>query len=1197
MNIKNSLYQYRFLIILLIIAPLSLGFLGDDKNGTKPAHSQSLYKVASTTGEGGKSGDAYRLNVNNINLPINSKGILAAVNIPDPNKIINGAGGKFAGNIFLFSGGFFLSGLSNGTLFANAVASASLVEDYTPGLAGTTGDSRAQLYVVKTSDTPFGKAWQDWKDAVDLGADFYDGDGDSLYSPIDKNGNGQWDLDEDKPDILGDETIWTVYWDGVPAPQRRYSNVPPLGIEVRQSVFAYASGGAIGNLIFIRYRFKYVGLNDPNEPAQLDSVLFGVWADVDLGDATDDLVGSDVGRNAGFTYNEGADPIYGSQPPCYMIDFFSGPVDYIAGDTYEDVNSNGVYDDGIDTPNDTAYSYRGQTIGVKTFPGAKNLPIASFISYINGNPIINDPDNREAARNYMLGKTRDGGDVDPCTFSFGTVKPGTDCNTVDPRFWYSGDPVANTGWINSTPSDTRQMTNTGPFTLKKNEEKEIVVAYVVGQGTDAINSVKVARAIDDGAQTIFNLNFLAPSPPPAPVVTAESNEDFIDLLWPTPEQFNYSSKSSTWDVRLGGYNVYAFQTFNSSAEINNQPNVKLIGRYQVKNNIDNLYAKDPNTGGIELLYAAAPPENVLDTNIYKDPATGNLRFRITQDPFTGGKLVKGKPYFLLVTSYGVNFDALINKTVLDSVFFSDWYLTDQTFVQAVENPKSLSQIKTILMGEDIYKPPVAVQNGQQISGGSNGLLQYDVVSKEDLTGDKYQITFTMDSSTALYEAFWTLKDVTTGQVIRDSARTYLYGSQSIADISTDGFIVKLSDEDPKIDSMMTFNVAQDWISPSSVYSYVSPDIKGTSFIQNIGGNLHTYKGSFVRADRLRRVKIKFGVSQKAYRYINGFFGTTNAQRQRFFKYAESINSSNSLGDSVLLNGQWDATNDRAIGYVDVPFQVWVDDPNYGESQQLAVGFIEKSTAFSGNPDGKWDPGTSISLSGEYILIFDAPYDPNGSQNIYKGGPYIGGTNPGYADLNGATVSNGLFYPIPNDANISQTDRLIGKSPFFNTLYAVGLQRNDLNNFWTNGDEVIISLENYPYTSADVFEFQTAKDGILSDEQEKALFEKVNVFPNPLYGYNPYTAYTGLAADDPFVTFTNLPNEEITVKVYSLSGQLLRTLVKDPNSTTPFLNWNLQNEAGLRVASGLYLAIVSSPKYGDKVLKFSIIMPQKQLPRF
>ena len=51
-----------------------------------------------------KVGNAYALDINNIYLPLNSKGILAAVNIPP-----NGSGGQFAGNMFLFSGGFFLS--------------------------------------------------------------------------------------------------------------------------------------------------------------------------------------------------------------------------------------------------------------------------------------------------------------------------------------------------------------------------------------------------------------------------------------------------------------------------------------------------------------------------------------------------------------------------------------------------------------------------------------------------------------------------------------------------------------------------------------------------------------------------------------------------------------------------------------------------------------------------------------------------------------------------------------------------------------------------------------------------------------------------------------------------------------------------------------------------------------------------------
>ena len=57
------------------------------------------------------------------------------------------------------------------------------------------------------------------------------------------------------------------------------------------------------------------------------------------------------------------------------------------------------------------------------------------------------------------------------------------------------------------------------------------------------------------------------------------------------------------------------------------------------------------------------------------------------------------------------------------------------------------------------------------------------------------------------------------------------------------------------------------------------------------------------------------------------------------------------------------------------------------------------------------------------------------------------------------------------------------------------------------DEVVITLENYPNTSADLFEFQTIKDGALTNEEEKALFETVNVLPNTLYGFNVATSYT------------------------------------------------------------------------------------------
>ncbi len=141
---------------------------------------------------------------------------------------------------------------------------------------------------------------------------------------------------------------------------------------------------------------------------------------------------------------------------------------------------------------------------------------------------------------------------------------------------------------------------------------------------------------------------------------------------------------------------------------------------------------------------------------------------------------------------------------------------------------------------------------------------------------------------------------------------------------------------------------------------------------------------------------------------------------------------------------------------------------------------------------------------------------------------------------------------------------------------------------------IAPVASYPYTDSDSYSFKTVSGGVLSSTAEKALFEKVNVFPNPLFGYNTATSVTNSVPDEPFVTFSNLP-EEIEIRIYSLSGTLLRVLNESDKSSTasPFLQWDLQNEAGLRVASGMYFAIVRSKKYGDKVLKFGIVMPQNK----
>ncbi len=1195
--------NYRALLLFMVVVSLSLGFLGDDKKGVSPP--DPIYKLNAVQ-ESGKNGDAYAMNVNNIYLPMNRKGIIADVNIPPPAG--NGSGGQFAGGTFLFSSGFFLSGIQNGQMWANAVASATLVEDYIQGTVESgRDDPRAVMYVLNSQDEPFGQSWQDWIDAVALGADFYDGDGNGEYSPVDRNGNGEWDLDEDRPDLIGDETVWCVYHDGITAALRRWNTVSPKGIEIRQTVFAFASAGAIGNLVFVRFRFKYVGL-DPADPDQMDDVYFGVWADPDVGDHTDDVVGVDVPRNAGYTYNNTPDDVYGNEVPCFMIDFFSGPRAYIPGETYIDNNGNGEYDEG-DTALDTAFSVQGQVKGIVEYPGAMNLPISSFVEYINGDPNLNDPSNKEEARNYMLGLTRVGDVPDPCDFSYGNG-PFDGCESTDPRFWFSGDPVTGEGWLNVMNVDQRQMTNTGPFVLKKGEENEIVVAYVVGKGSSPLDGITKAREIDDGAQNIFDLNFLAPSPPPPPQVTLTAGDDFIDIIWETTPQMGYQNLSPTWNMMFEGYKVWAFRTNISQDVVNSQQNSLLLAIYDKSNFIDNIYKENGETGGIEILYDLSPPENQLDSSLYVDEETGRIRYRVFYDPFNPGvPVTKGTPYYFSVNSYAINYNALVSRSGAGIAWqdTGDYYLSAEAFAQEAENIRTIS---TIVVGEDLYAPPVLVQPANQIAGASTGEVGYDVLENSALQSAEYQVEFFTNTESEDYSMFWKMTNLSTGALLVDSSLSYTFGETSVSEKITEGFITRIEDVTATIGDFVYTPESSIWYEPTdteldTIFStgvyYVGTDIPQGREIRTIGSGTTINQSEYISADRLRRVELRFGApnSGKAYRYIHNYLGFP--QRSNNYTYASAITGSDTtVSGSNFPIGNWDAANDRPFGFVDVPFTAWVVDERYGEEYQLAVGFIEaRITAGKnpqGNPDGIWDPADSVQGSSEFIIIFDTPYDPDGGHIELTGGDFEtpGGTETVWSVL----IKPSGFEEIPQDAvGITDDQKAIFNSSWFNAMYVVGLQRENENTFFTEGDVYNISLDVYPYTEADIYRF-SLNGNTINSEDERELWERVNVFPNPLYGFNPLSSHVSNTPDESFVTFTNLP-EEVTIKIYALSGTLLRTLTTDDKSspTSPFLRWDLKNDSGLRVASGMYLAIVSNPTYGDKVLKFGIVMPQKQIQRF
>ncbi len=1156
-----------------------------------------IISFAFTSGDGGKkttfkgnlfAGDSYRFFINNIEMPMNWEGVLADISIDGRE------GGRIGENTFLFSGGFFLSGKTNGTPWANAVASASRIQDYERGTYEFgTNDSRNGIYVLKQSDGDFAESWNEWKDAVALGAYYYDGDGDGKYNPVDLNANGKWDPTEDRPDLIGDATAWLVIKDSQRPSLRRFIDVTPQGIEVRQSIFGFASKGVTGNMIFVRYSILNTGLVADT----LDEVYFGVWADADIGGSvgyTDDLVGCDTTLNAGFTYNDGDDTQWGATPPCFLIDFFQGPIAYVPGVSFTDNNSNGIYDDGIDTPLDTAFNVQGQVRGVAAYPGGLNLGLSSFVQYIQSHPTQGDPNTQLEARNYMLGFDKFGNNVDPATWSFGGVFQNgvqlTDSNQIralgiNPKFMYSGDPVTKNGWLNTGPDDQRQMSNTGPFKLIKGQPVDIVAAYVVGIGSSAANSVTVAKDYDQVAQLLFDTNFpTLPSPPPINY-SVKNGSNFIDITWDTYEQANYLGVDTVLGVerRLQGFYVTAFKTRSKSDLVSGQVNSKIVADYQIDNFIKNVYQIAPN-GGQNLIIKEANSSNKLNPAIYSDPASGRIKLRLERDPFTNEPFVKGHEYYFAITQYYLNHEVIVPRSGGPYGTVGDYYDPVGSAYEEFETPLIYA-----IFGEDQYAPAFRGTTGTKLSGASDGDVKILTVNSEQLTGDEYTVEFFEDVSQAPgtpYNPFWRVKNNRTNAVVIDSSKTYDFDTTKYAGKVVDGFIVKVKPVEAQInlETPPYTPATNKWYtsfrsdSATGVF-YVGKDLpQGTPAV--IGGTSNA-QSNYIRANKLRTVEIRFGVPGKAYRYLNGFKGTPITRRTTYI-YAPYILAADTNGSGIQKFGE---------GYVDVPFQVWVKDSKYGEERQLAVGFVELSKTIFGNPDGVWDPGSVTSpLGNEAIIIFDAPYDPNGNQIVYTGGS---GT---YSGSNWPDVIKG--YTL-NDPAATSDEIAQAQSQFFNAIYVVSLKKNANGDFYQPGDVLTIPMVTYPYTSADKFTFKTIFKGQLTEDQQKDLWNMVNVFPNPLFGYNPATSYDpSNSPDEPFVTFSNLP-DEVTIKIFTLGGTLVRTLntsdKSSPSST--FLRWNLKNEDGLRVASGLYIAIVSSPRFGEKILKFSIIQPQKQIQQY
>jgi len=127
-----------------------------------------------------------------------------------------------------------------------------------------------------------------------------------------------------------------------------------------------------------------------------------------------------------------------------------------------------------------------------------------------------------------------------------------------------------------------------------------------------------------------------------------------------------------------------------------------------------------------------------------------------------------------------------------------------------------------------------------------------------------------------------------------------------------------------------------------------------------------------------------------------------------------------------------------------------------------------------------------------------------------------------------------------------------------------------------------------FSSGDYFSFNT-KSSSVDIEKAKSALDKVSVVPNPYVATASWEKrnLNQTGRGERRIDFINLPST-CTIRIYTVAGQLVKTLYKDTSPTDGTISWNLVSDDGMDISYGLYLYHIDAPEVGTHIGRFAII---------
>jgi len=1022
------------------------------------------------------------------------------------------------------------------------------------------------------------KDWIEWPAAK--GAPYYDVNKNGIYDP--KFTTNEFnieipDTNSDAPGIANaDQVIWYVAND---LAQGSPWGSPKIGLEIQFTIWGYNTNGALGNTIFRRYKMIYKGTANTSASSLLSNTYVGVLSTVTLGQSNDNLAGSDSLLGLGFVYNakilDNEYRKFNRIPPAVGYDILQGPI--VKGTSIDSALVN--------------FSYKR---------GYKNLPTTS-ITYFG--PLNRPPFLTGSGASEMVNALKGYPTVDTNL----RVDPTTLQKT---KFWSTGDPVSKNGWIDGVyegASSRELILSTGPFSMALGDTQEIVSALIAADSPDRVASVHVLKYYDKIVQDSYQ-QFVTPAPslPKMNATLTELNNSFLIEWEKDTARLNQTERFSSRGYLFEGYNLYQL-----AHPLSAPYTWKKVGTYDLQNEVTQIVQEDINlqTGRVELqVKQEGKNSGIIRYLILENDALRNIPF------------VNGQQYYFAVTSYAYtnNPSALLRTIESEPQIISAVpHRPNPETILPYAIKDSLENLGENFIGQNDVRIGVKILDPYSVVGGtydfwfgvSDASSTWTMVKNEPgsnyttvkarLTANELPLPRPNPLPTGTGIALFTINDAldkitysvevntntnVTSIEIGQGPKTQngpVLKTLSINSKTASGVWLKTDTQQPLTDSIIRDLAAGFLYVMVKSTNYPNGELRG----QFYDGSIPRVKlplPDFATSSRsvftfLENRFVFEGISLYVSPAPTGFKSGEQVAPSR----SNVVNQTNKEGTYSLIGPgiSWGGYN-LTESVIEIRF---TNDTNWA----MIDARLPAETKFIRVPFQVYQDSVRVWAVIENTIATDSLWNIKG--NTFKNGKptfdkIVGVVNKADAvgnDISYNTLTRNGMLPTTNTVRA----RLInGLNHIARNIIIV----NESDNGIPPAPGTIIRLtpnKSIKYGDIRRITLQPIqKENKISAKQQ---LNTINVFPNPYYGVNIFESST----TNKFVTFSHLP-EKATIRIFNLGGIHVRTMYKDDPSQ--FFRWDLRNEKGFFVASGLYIVYIDAENIGVTTLKLAVIMEDQNL---